>query len=140
MSGKRYIVTERQLQKLKELLETFAGYSNYFPDATRELCWAIEDIESQVLTFSPAIERLAQELAHKVRAEMLACGEETFPLPQSILRHHAYMQSIAVASMFLPCLTELYWGNLWNEALEAEKEKAGGAYDVFMKALEGKDA
>lgn len=136
MTNKQYIVTSKQIQRLKKLLENDA-FGSYWSQEVREMRYIVEDIEAQELTFRPVIEKLAQELAHKVRAEMLAFDEETFPLPQSILRHHAYMQSIAVASMFLPCLTELYWGNLWNEALEAEKEKAGGAYDVFMKALEG---
>lgn len=46
---KQYIVTEKQLQKLKDLLENDA-FGSYWSEEVRELKWIVEDIEGTKLT------------------------------------------------------------------------------------------
>lgn len=145
MSGKQYIVTERQLQKLKDLLEKFTEYSHYFPDETRALGWVIEDIEEQELTFRSTIEKLAQELAKKAYSEVRTkatpeLNEKELTMPAYAFRLCNYYRTIATATTFFPHLQYINCFELWNKAVKAEEKEAGAAYDVFMKALESKDA
>ena len=123
---KQYIVTEKQLRKLKEILDSDA-FSAYWSEETREMKWIVEDIEAQEMSYKQAHKRFAEEAAMAVELEETA----------DILRGRLFLASALTATWYEPHLENVPWSWIWASAKEAEKEKPGAAYDVFMKVLEG---
>lgn len=122
MTDKQYIVTEKQLQKLKTLLENDT-FGAYWSEEVRTLRFLIEDIEAQELSYKLAHERFAEEAARAVELE------ETADIP----RERLFLASALTASWYEPRLSNVPWSMIW----ECAKEKPGAAYDVFMRVLEG---
>lgn len=125
---KRYIVTDKQLQKMKDLLENDT-FGSYWSEEGREMRYLLEDIEAQEMSYKQAHERFALEAA---AAALLANG--------GIEREKVFLASAITASWYEPRLEKVPWTWIWESAKEAEKEKPGAAYDVFMKALESDNA
>ena len=120
---KRYIVTEKQIRKLKDKLEE--SYLKIEKEWLRE--W-LEDIEVQEMTFASALDGLACRLARHVNRWRQ--DKNTYSFMKGF-------EAIDVATLFLPRLVRVDWHKVWDEAAKEGEERAGGTYDVFMKALEG---
>lgn len=121
---KRYIVTEKQLQMLKDKLD-----ASYRPIPKEELREWLEDIEAQDLSYKykRVHEQFAQEAAEAARTEIA-----WLPMAREICAKGEAM------SMYEPNLKNVIWYGVWEKAKEAEGKAPGGAYAVFIKALEGK--
>lgn len=125
---KRYIVTDKQLQKMKDLLENDT-FGSYWSEEVRELRYLVEDIEAQEVSYRRAHKRLAQEATRAVRAEIKGLPMEG-----------VFLSSIITAMCYEPHLESVSWDEIWTAAKTEEvcSPEEGGAYDVFIKALEGK--
>ena len=127
---KQYIVTEKQLRKLKDIFDSDA-FAEYWSEETRELKWIVEDIEGTELTFKPVLDRLAC---------MLTCHVNSWQKDKNTYSLIKSFEDIAVATLFFPRLERVDWRKVWDEAAKVKvEEEPAAAYDVFMKALEGKD-
>lgn len=127
---KQFIVTEKQLQKLKDLLENDT-FGAYWSEEVRELRWIVEDIEAQEEPGRAALEIIAGRMAGYISAYRNSSIYDLRPF-------NLFGEDITVAAIFQPHLEPIRWAELWEKALKAEREKEGGAYNVLMKALEGR--
>ena len=123
---KRYIVTEKQLQLLKDKLD-----ASYRPIPKEELREWLEDIEAQEEPGRAALEIIAGRMAGYISAYRNSSIYDLRPF-------NLFGEDIAVAGIFQPHLQYANCFELWNKAVKAEREKEGGAYDILIKALEGK--
>lgn len=124
---KRYIVTEKQLQMLKDKLD-----ASYRPIPKEELREWLEDIEAQEEPGYAALEIVAGRMASHIATYM---NSSIYDL--QIIK--CFEEDFTVAAIFLPHLVPIRWADVWDKALKSERERDGGAYFVCIEALRQKD-